>query len=268
MRRAEREYAARLRELDGGFEVGPVTEMRSGGADTLLMLDQNIGSSFAVLESKITGVGRTAIRIGEQLEALHISRSTAQSTSILLSYYLSLASPVAAAATPAKTASGADGEAAPAPPQTPLETLFASRTTREGRVHLAVILRRLAGLARDIREIAHAAVESHRERQRVEHDQDRAGHEGARLQSDLEKAERILDEVDKYGERFEKECLRLFDRSYRKGDVRMMAVRGGRVERAAHTAHTSRICPRTALRQDPARLQRGPFVRSDVRQPA
>jgi len=39
-----------------------------------------------------------------------------------------------------------------------------------------------------------------------------------------EKAERVRDEIERYCERFEKEVLRLFDRSYRKGDPRMMAV--------------------------------------------
>ena len=45
-----------------------------------------------------------------------------------------------------------------------------------------------------------------------------------KLRADKEKAERVRDEVERYCERFEKEVLRLFDRSYRKGDPRMMAV--------------------------------------------
>lgn len=39
-----------------------------------------------------------------------------------------------------------------------------------------------------------------------------------------EKAEKVRDEIEGYCERFEKELLKLFDRSYRKGDPRMMAV--------------------------------------------
>lgn len=39
-----------------------------------------------------------------------------------------------------------------------------------------------------------------------------------------EKAERVRDEIEGYCERFEKELLKLFDRSYKKGDPRMMAV--------------------------------------------
>jgi molecular chaperone GrpE (heat shock protein) len=42
--------------------------------------------------------------------------------------------------------------------------------------------------------------------------------------SEKEKADRVRDEVERYCEKFEKEVLRLFDRSYRKGDPRMMAV--------------------------------------------
>lgn len=47
--------------------------------------------------------------------------------------------------------------------------------------------------------------------------------------SEKEKAERVRDEVERYCERFEKEVLRLFDRSYRKGDPRMMAVRASTI---------------------------------------
>ncbi|WVQ97920.1 hypothetical protein IAU59_005038 [Kwoniella sp. CBS 9459] len=159
VRRAEREYGRRLRELDGGFEA--------------------IGNSFNNLESKITDVGRTAVRIGEQLESLHQTRSTAQSTSLLLSYYLSLAHQT--------SVTTADGSSS-----TPLEALFATRTSRDGRSRLAIILRRLMAVAKDRR-------------------------------MEKEKAERVRDEIERYCEKFEKEVLRLFDRSYRKGDPRMMA---------------------------------------------
>ncbi|WWC59401.1 uncharacterized protein I303_101956 [Kwoniella dejecticola CBS 10117] len=159
VRRAEREYGRRLRELDGGFEA--------------------IGNSFENLETKITDVGRTAVRIGEQLDTLHQTRSTAQSTSLLLSYYLSLAHQT--------SISSPDGTSS-----TPLEALFATRTSREGRTRLAVILRRLMAVSKDKR-------------------------------MEKEKAERVRDEIERYCEKFEKEVLRLFDRSYRKGDPRMMA---------------------------------------------
>jgi hypothetical protein len=42
--------------------------------------------------------------------------------------------------------------------------------------------------------------------------------------AEKERAERVRDEVERYCEKFEKEVLKLFDRSYRKGDPRMMAV--------------------------------------------
>lgn len=44
------------------------------------------------------------------------------------------------------------------------------------------------------------------------------------LKADLEKAERVREEVTRFSEQFEKEILRLFDKSYRKGDIKMMAV--------------------------------------------
>ena len=103
-------------------------------------------------------------------------------------------------------------------PQTPLEILFATRSSRDGRTKLAVILRRLSALAKDVSENAAAANLVHASQEE----------EGEKTESvskaDLEKAEKIRAEVSKFAEQFEKECLRLFDKSYRKGDVKMMAV--------------------------------------------
>jgi hypothetical protein len=183
VRRAEREYGRRLRELDGGFEA--------------------IGSSFSSLESKINAVGRTAVRIGEQLEGLHNTRSTAQSTSLLLSYYLSLAHQTSLTTDPND----------PGRKETPLETLFATRTSRDGRARLAIILRRLMAVAKDVADNAATALE--------EEQDDKAK---VKRRAEQEKADRVRDEIERYCEKFEKECLRLFDRSYRKGDPRMMAV--------------------------------------------
>ncbi len=178
------------------------------------------------MESKINGVGRTAVRIGEQLESLHLSRSLAQSTSILLSYYISLAQPVVA--TPIKSPDGTETT-----PLTPMDALFATRTTREGRQRLAVILRRLTTLSKDVRENVASVLSSLRDDEpaTVPKGRGKPGTNRMKLQTDLEKAERVQEEVEKYAERFEKECLRLFDRSYRKGDVRMMAVSGIRRNR-------------------------------------
>ncbi|WVQ74124.1 hypothetical protein IAR50_003715 [Cryptococcus sp. DSM 104548] len=188
VRRAEREYGKRLRELDGGFET--------------------IGKSFTNLESKITDVGRTAIRIGEQLESLHQTRSTAQSTSLLLSYYLS-----------ATHTSSTDEQTSP------LEQLFATRANRAGREKLAVVLRRLMIVAKDVADNSATAL--------MEAEQ--GGKDGdessvvvdqrlvSKRRREKERGERVRDQVESYCERFEKELLRLFDRSYRKGDPRMMA---------------------------------------------
>ncbi|WWD00439.1 hypothetical protein V866_007352 [Kwoniella sp. B9012] len=206
VRRAEREYGRRLRELDGGFEA--------------------IGNSFENLESKITDVGRTAVRIGEQLDTLHQTRSTAQSTSLLLSYYLSLAHQT--------SITSPDGTAS-----TPLEVLFATRTSREGRTRLSVILRRLMAVAKDVADNASTAlndVEIAMTATPKEPNGDSATPTTANTEppptsskiigkrrSEKEKAERVRDEIERYCEKFEKEVLRLFDRSYRKGDPRMMA---------------------------------------------
>ncbi|KGB80239.3 exocyst complex component protein [Cryptococcus deuterogattii R265] len=196
VRRAEREYGKRLRELDGGFEA--------------------IGKSFANLETKVTDVGRTAVRIGEQLENLHQTRSTAQNTSLLLSYYLSLTHQTAIT-----------GENT-----SPLEQLFATRTSRQGREKLAVVLRRLMAIAKDVADNAATAL-SEAEAGAVPKEVTNGDGESqepvvsqkvvSKRRMDREKAERVRDEIEGYCERFEKELLKLFDRSYRKGDPRMMA---------------------------------------------
>lgn len=152
------------------------------------------------------------------MESLHNLRSVAQSASLILSYYLSLSQPPA----PASTQLNPEGNPSPAePPQTPLDALFATRTSREGRARLAIILRRLSTLAKDVVENASAAASNAQDNAR---DSDDDKGRLVKLRADVDKAIRIRDEVEKYAERFEKECLRLFDRSYRKGDVRMMAV--------------------------------------------
>lgn len=141
------------------------------------------------------------------METLHHFRSLAQSVSLLLSYYLSVAQPPE----PTKNPDGTETA-----PQTPLETLFVTRTTREGRTKLAVILRRLSALAKDVVENAAAAsnVGNAESEDKV----------NPTLKADLEKAERVREEVTRFSEQFEKEILRLFDKSYRKGDIKMMAV--------------------------------------------
>ncbi|KIR57631.1 exocyst complex component protein [Cryptococcus bacillisporus CA1873] len=165
VRRAEREYGKRLRELDGGFEA--------------------IGKSFTNLESKVTDVGRTAVRIA----------ITGENTS-------------------------------------PLEQLFATRTSRQGREKLAVVLRRLMAIAKDVADNAATAL-SEAEAGAVPKEVTNGDGESqepvvsqkviSKRRMEREKAERVRDEIEGYCERFEKELLKLFDRSYKKGDPRMMA---------------------------------------------
>ncbi|KAF8574198.1 exocyst complex protein [Ramaria rubella] len=64
---AERDYSKKMSELNVGFEA--------------------VGKSFSSMESKMSEVGRTAIRIGEQLESAHISRQRAQAAYDLIDYY-------------------------------------------------------------------------------------------------------------------------------------------------------------------------------------
>ncbi|KAF8514881.1 exocyst complex component Sec10 [Hysterangium stoloniferum] len=64
---AERDYSKKMTELGGGFDA--------------------VGKSFTSMEGKISEVGRTAVRIGEQLESVHISRQRAQAAYDLIDYY-------------------------------------------------------------------------------------------------------------------------------------------------------------------------------------
>ncbi|KZT13036.1 exocyst complex component Sec10 [Laetiporus sulphureus 93-53] len=67
VRTTEREYSKKMAELDKGFE--------------------SVGQSFSGMESKMNEVGRTAIRIGEQLESVHHQRQRAQAAYDLIDYY-------------------------------------------------------------------------------------------------------------------------------------------------------------------------------------
>ncbi len=193
VRRANREYGKRLRELDSGFEA--------------------VGGSFSHLESKMSDVGRTATRVGEQLESLHQTRSTAQAVSLLLSYYLSL---VHQTGTMDDTAS-------------PLEQLYAEKGTREGRIRLALVLRRLMAVAKDVADSASTAlsdaeVAAAKDGHMTIGDGSSPAHRNVlHRRAEKEKADRVSSEVEKYCEKFEREMLKLFDRAYRKGDPRMMA---------------------------------------------
>ncbi|KAG8956725.1 Exocyst complex component 5 [Tulasnella sp. 424] len=142
---AEKEYSKKLSELNKGFE--------------------SVGKSFNGMESKITEVGRTAVRIGEQLESVHIARQRAQAAHDIVSYWNQFSR----------------GDT------TKIEAL--RKEGREGRQQVAVLLRRLTAVSKEL---------------------------------DVKNATRARTELEKYCEKFEKDMLRLFDKSYRKGDPKIM----------------------------------------------
>lgn len=67
VRVAEREYSKKMVDLNRGFE--------------------SVGQSFSNMESKMNEVSGTAIRIGDQLESVHIERQRAQAAYDLIDYY-------------------------------------------------------------------------------------------------------------------------------------------------------------------------------------
>ncbi|KAG8931285.1 Exocyst complex component 5 [Tulasnella sp. 419] len=146
VRVAEKEYSKKLVDLNSGFE--------------------SVGKSFNSMESKIGEVGRTAIRIGEQLESVHIARQRAQAAHDLVSYYSQFSK----------------GDTSK------VEAL--RKEGKEGRHQLAILLRRLSIVAKEV---------------------------------DLSVSERAREEIEKYCEKFEKDMLRMFDKSYKRGDPRTMA---------------------------------------------
>lgn len=103
----ERDYSKKLTELNSGFEVSSASQ-RFSIFLTESIFAQAVGKSFGSMESKISQVGRTAIRIGallftililssthllypshpgEQLESIHIARQRAQAAHDLIDYY-------------------------------------------------------------------------------------------------------------------------------------------------------------------------------------
>ncbi|KAI6047487.1 exocyst complex component Sec10-like protein [Pisolithus marmoratus] len=106
VRVAEREYSRKMAELNKGFEA--------------------VGSSFATMENKLNEVGRTAIRIGEELESVHIERQRAQAAHNLIDFYNQFSR----------------GET------TRLDAL--RKEGKDGRHQVAVILRRLTTVAKEV----------------------------------------------------------------------------------------------------------------------
>ncbi|KAJ8473503.1 hypothetical protein ONZ45_g16264 [Pleurotus djamor] len=147
VRVSEREYSKKMADLNRGFD--------------------SVGNSFSSMESRMNEVGSTAIRIGEQLETIHIERQRAQAAYDLIDYYNQFSR----------------GDTSR------LDAL--KKEGRAGRRQVAILLRRLNTVAKEV---------------------------------DLPSAEKTREAIDKYCEKFEKEMLYLFDRSYRRGDPKIMHV--------------------------------------------
>ncbi|KAH9894425.1 exocyst complex protein [Cubamyces lactineus] len=145
VRVAERDYSKKMAELNRGFEA--------------------VGQSFSGMETKMNEVGRTAIRIGEQMESVHQQRQRAQAAYDLIDYYGQFAKD----------------------DTTRIDAL--KKEGKEGRRKVAVLLRRLATVAKEV---------------------------------DLPLSDKTREHIDRYCEKFEKDMLHLFDRAYRRGDPKMM----------------------------------------------
>ncbi|KAI9066419.1 exocyst complex protein [Trametes sanguinea] len=145
VRVAERDYSKKMAELNRGFEA--------------------VGQSFSGMETKMNEVGRTAIRIGEQMESVHLQRQRAQAAYDLIDFYGQFAKD----------------------DTTRIDAL--KKEGKEGRRKVAVLLRRLATVAKEV---------------------------------DLPNSDKTRENIDRYCEKFEKDMLHLFDRAYRRGDPKMM----------------------------------------------
>ncbi|KAI0004964.1 exocyst complex component Sec10 [Russula compacta] len=155
VRTAEREYSKKMSDLNRGFEA--------------------VGASFASMETRMNEVGRTAGRIGEQLETVHLQRQRAQAAYDLIDYYTQFSR---------DDTSRIDG---------------LKKEGKEGRRQVAILLRRLATLAKDI-DLPTAD----------------------KVDETSPKDSPTRENIDRYCEKFETDMLYLFDKCYRKGDPKMM----------------------------------------------
>jgi len=104
---AEREYSKKMSDLNKGFEA--------------------VGQSFSGMETKMNEVGRSAIRIGEQLESVHVQRQRAQAAHDLINYYIQFSRD-----------------------DTSSLDILRKQSGKEGRRQLATILRRLSIVAKEV----------------------------------------------------------------------------------------------------------------------
>ncbi|KAG6854906.1 hypothetical protein C0991_012096 [Blastosporella zonata] len=106
VRVSEREYSKKMADLNRGFEA--------------------VGGSFAGMEARMNTVSSTAVRIGEQLETVHLERQRAQAAYDIIDFYNQLSK----------------GDTAR------LDTM--RKEGRAGRRQVAVILRRLNTVAKEV----------------------------------------------------------------------------------------------------------------------
>ncbi|KAH9938361.1 exocyst complex protein [Fomitopsis serialis] len=111
VRTTEREYSRKMTDLNKGFE--------------------SVGQTFSGMETKMNEVGRTAIRIGEQLEAVHQQRQRAQAAYDLIDFYNQFSKD----------------------DTSQLDAM--KKEGKEGRRKVAVLLRRLSIVAKEV-DLAHA----------------------------------------------------------------------------------------------------------------
>jgi len=156
VQQSERAYRGDVRGAKAGFET--------------------VNSQFQTLDTKITSVGRTAVRIGEQLESIDKLRKRASEAHDLILYYNEFAKGDTSRLEQMRKEGG-----------------------REGRQKVAVASRRLLSLSKE-----------------VDIGEGERGGEGA---------EKVREGIERYCERFEKDMLKLFDKYYRRGDPKAMAVR-------------------------------------------
>ncbi|KIY49405.1 exocyst complex protein [Fistulina hepatica ATCC 64428] len=106
VRVSDREYSKKMNDLNRGFE--------------------QVGNSFVGMETRMNEVGSTAIRIGEQLETVHVERQRAQAAYDLIDYYNQFSK----------------GDT------TRLDAL--RKEGRQGRRQVAILLRRLNTVAKEV----------------------------------------------------------------------------------------------------------------------
>ena len=130
-------------------------------------------------------VGRTAIRIGEELESVHHQRQQAQAAYDLIDFYNQFSRD----------------------DTSKIDAL--KKEGRDGRRQVAILLRRLSIVAKEV-DLPNAETVCVLRLS------------SCATKAQLSKTR---ENIDRYCEKFEKDMLHLFDRAYRRGDPKMMHVR-------------------------------------------